>query len=666
MIPPALRFFFASGRGALFALIARNPFRIAVVLLFVLLTSTPAYSQETPDPDNPGEVVESEVVVTAQTVNESLDDPPVFVQVIEMKDYRGRFVTVTDALRQAAGVTTRDFGGLGKASTISIRGSTAEQVVVLVDGVRLNPSTGGGVDLSGISANQIERIEIVRGGDSAFYGEGAVGGVVNIVTKKAGAPKSSSVGASYGSFNTLDAKASHAQRFETGGFLASATYLHSGGRFPYDSDNGTTLDESDDRTRLRKNNAVDDRNLLVKGDWAVSNHLVFSAQNDLHSAIKGVPGLVTFPSEKAWQADLRNVAQVNATLADLPVSGLNFRTALSYRYNQLTFADRLGEQTGVPVQNGYTENEPRVRETIQYIWGAHQIWTLQGEWAKILLRETDNTFGHPERDVWAAALRDQVILWGDRISLVPAVRYDDASDAGSQWSPKFGLHFRPWHWLVLKGNAGRSFRAPNFSELYFNQGFVVGNPDLKPERATSFDAGLQIVTRPVFFEAAWFRSDVEDLIEYTLISGFRYKPLNIGQARTEGAELIATVNPVRYLTASGAYTLTYAIDTTDQENRSGNQIPGRPRNQAFGRIEAGPDFLRAFAEYSYIGPNFITQANTKLLDARKILNTGIVVHPDEQTAFGVEMKNVLDDRAVDVRGFPLPGRSVFVSFEKSF
>ncbi|MCL4233233.1 MAG: TonB-dependent receptor plug domain-containing protein, partial [Deltaproteobacteria bacterium] len=97
-----------------------------------------------------------EYKVTARRVNESLADPPVFVEVIDMSEYEGRFVTTPEVLARAVGVNVRDFGGLGRLSTVSIRGASAEQVVVLVDGVRVNPASGGGVDLSSIPPAHIE------------------------------------------------------------------------------------------------------------------------------------------------------------------------------------------------------------------------------------------------------------------------------------------------------------------------------------------------------------------------------------------------------------------------------------------------------------------------------------------------------------------------------
>ena len=230
---------------------------------------------------------------------------------------------------------------------------------------------------------------------------------------------------------------------------------------------------------------------------------------------------------------------------------------------------------------------------------------------------------------------------------------------------RYGLSTSPP--LGLKGNVGRSYRAPNFSELYFSQGLMVGNPDLKPEEAFHYDAGLRLDFSPwVFVEGAFFRSEVRHLIEYLLISGFRYVPYNFGRATITGIELSWRMQPVDWFSLAGAYTFTDAIDETDDPNRKGKRIPGRPPHVGFARAEGHAGLVRPFVEYNYVGENYITQANTKVLAAREIWNAGVVFVVAPGRRIGWEVKNLSDQRAVDVRGFPLPGRAFYLSLEYGF
>lgn len=606
-----------------------------------------------------------EITVQAGRINESTQDPPAFVEIIEMDQFQGRLISTEEAIRQAAGVNVRSFGGLGATATVSVRGSSADQVTVYVDGVRLNNTVGGGVDLSTIPAAQIERIEVVRGGASALYGEGAVGGVVNIVTKKGTSRPRTTASLTTGSFNTWQLAAGHSQGSDKWDMLVGASLLHSDGNYGFLNDNGTSLDESDDFTDTRINNELDARQLLLRGAWRPTAQIDLAAHNDLYTSESGVPGIVTFPSPHVWQSKLRNLSMVSLALSGLGLSGLSLKTRAGFRYDSSRYRDTAGDQTGVPVASDRAEVEPSVEQSLLYAWGTHQLWTLLGEYRHTELEDDD--FSSPHRDAWAASLGDQVFLWGEILTLTGMIRYDDVSGVDDQWSPKGGLLCRPWSHLAIKGNLGRSFRAPNFTELYLNQGLVIGNPDLQPETSTQYDAGLQAIWLPWFFaEGAYFRNEVRDLIEYLLIGGFRYKPFNIGRARLEGMELSWRVKPAEFLNLSGAYTLTYAIDTTNQRNREDRQIPGRPRHVGFGRLEGRVDIFQPFVEYHYVGGNYLTQANTKLLPERQIWNIGVVHHLKDTMRVGWEMKNLTDEQVVDVRGFPLPGRSLYLTWEAEF
>jgi iron complex outermembrane receptor protein len=631
--------------------------------LFCLLLGGAARAAD--EGDAPPGATLPEVTVTARGLNESTEDPPAFVEVIPMDRFAGRLISTEEALRQAAGVNVRNFGGLGAYSTVSIRGSSSDQVVVLVDGVRLNEAAGGGVNLGAIPPDQIARIEVYRGGESALFGEGAIGGVVNIITRDGAGAPGAHAGASYGSFDTLRLTVSNTAGGEQWRAFAGGSLFHTDGDFPFRNDNGTTLDRRDDFWDVRENNAIDSRNLLLRGGWSPTAQFDMAAHNDLYSAQAGSPGLTTFPSPDAGVKLLRDLSSLSFALTGLGVSGLSAKATLSHRYEWSRFRDDRGEQTGVPILSTRAEYEPAAQQTVSYAWGTHQLWTLTGGWDGLRLRAPE--FGDPSRDSGAGALSDQVQFFAERLVALAAVRYDYFSDFGGQWSPKAGLSGKPWEPLTLKGNVGRSFRAPNFTELYFNQGVVTGNPELKPETSMHCDAGLQAAWRPwFFFEGAWFRNDVEDLIEYELISGFRYKPFNVGQARLEGMELSLRAGWPPHIALSGAYTLTYAIDETDDPNRRGNQIPGRPRHVAFGRLEGRAGPVAPFVEFNYVGGNYVTAANTKLLPERKLWNAGLTISQDASVRLGLEVKNLTDEQVVDVRGFPLPGRAIYTTADCSF
>src|SRR5271157_2619698 len=130
-----------------------------------------------------------EVVVTATRVDSSVLDSPSSISVISAQQVADSGATdVAQVINGQPGVVVNDYGQTGALKTVSLRGSTSSQVLVLLDGIRLNSSVNGEVDLSSIPMEIIDRIEIVRGGESSLYGSSAIGGVINIITKKAEKP----------------------------------------------------------------------------------------------------------------------------------------------------------------------------------------------------------------------------------------------------------------------------------------------------------------------------------------------------------------------------------------------------------------------------------------------------------------------------------------------
>ena len=158
---------------------------IAVLLLFC--AAGPAIAQE-------AESTLDEVTVTATRVEQPTSEVPSSVTVVSAADIEARGAkTVADAIESTAGVTISDFGPDGAQKTATIRGSTSSQVLVLVDGVRVSTAMSGFTDLSTIPADSIDHIEILCSGASSLYGSDAVGGVINIITKKKKAPLTISV-----------------------------------------------------------------------------------------------------------------------------------------------------------------------------------------------------------------------------------------------------------------------------------------------------------------------------------------------------------------------------------------------------------------------------------------------------------------------------------------
>src|SRR2546426_7210050 len=172
-----------------------------VLLTMLLVAPRAAYAQE-PKKLDP-------VIVTATKTETPAEQLGASVSVVTEDDFKTyHYETVEDALRTVPGVEIRRSGSLGKTTSVSIRGANANQVQVLVDGVRVKSPTSGQADLSDMSPDLIERIEVIRGPQSTLYGADAIGGVINIITKKGKGPLSGSVQQEAGKYDTYESRAS--------------------------------------------------------------------------------------------------------------------------------------------------------------------------------------------------------------------------------------------------------------------------------------------------------------------------------------------------------------------------------------------------------------------------------------------------------------------------
>ncbi|MDH3519822.1 MAG: TonB-dependent receptor plug domain-containing protein, partial [Myxococcales bacterium] len=172
--------------------------------------------------------------VQAVRSGELPDAPSSFSSDIDVADFAGESKSVADLLDQAVGVQVRRFGGAGQQSEVSIRGSNGRQVVILLDGVRINSAQSGSVDLSTIPRDLIERIEVVRGGGSVQSGGAAIGGVVNIVTKQARAQPHTSLALARGSFETRQLSASQTGRLQRFDLALGYDFFRTQGDWTYE------------------------------------------------------------------------------------------------------------------------------------------------------------------------------------------------------------------------------------------------------------------------------------------------------------------------------------------------------------------------------------------------------------------------------------------------
>lgn len=671
---------------------------LVIPLVLFFWTSFPWAGQEPSRTEEQIMPILGEVVVEAERelMEEEPRDASAFVTVIRPDRQRYRVSSVPELLKQSAGVDIRQLGGLGSFATVSIRGSTAEQVVILLDGVELNRARSGVVDISQIPLDVVERIEVYRGTSPAKFSNAGIGGVINIITKKGKRRAINNVNLSAGSFGTLDLNATRSESFDGFDYLGFVNMGHSDGDFSYKDDNGTPFFSGDDRITRRKNNEYDQLSAVLNAGVRLEDRTRLEISEIAFYRHQGIPGISAFQSETASLITFRNILSVRLKRQGLGLEALDADAGLSLSVQEQRFEDKKGE-----IGLGNQDNQDRTSALagnvlLRFIpaeWTVMYLNTGAG-WERFRSRNllADDPEGEPQRRFRLfSAFEEEFHAFSDTLILSPSLRYDFYRDkfggAGqTPWtlaerpktktrhflSPKMGIRYEPTKHIYFKANAGRYGRAPNFSELFGDRGIVVGNTALEPEKGINWDGGMGIIGPDLRFikktrlEFSLFYSKIDDLILFIQNSQRTSVAQNISQARIRGHELIWGAELFGLLHVDGAYTFEDARDRSEIAYWKGNSLPGRPRHKFFNREELVYRRWILFHEYHYMADNFLDRANTVKISSRSIHNAGVSFSPVKGLTLTAEVMNLTDEEIFDFIGFPLPGRTYFFKLDWTF
>ena len=661
---------------------------VALLLIgaFLMLPPCPAPAQETKQLE--------EIKVESTPVDEATaQESTTFVSIIKPSESQDRLRDVSELLSESVGVQVRSFGGLGSQSTISIRGSSSDQVTVLLDGIPLNLAQSGFVDLSTLPLEDVERIEVYRGTAPVQYGTGAIGGLVNIVTKRAKGTRAANVDFSYGSFDTYVGNAFYSQQWDRFGVTGFFNYSSSKGDFTYFSDNGTPTNPNDDQELTRKNNDFESYNGFGSFNYEFANGWKLDLSNDFLTKDQGLPGTARAPTTKARLDTDRNITYLKMSKDGLGGTNLNFESKAYFIYQKEIFDDRLGE---IGIGNQYNDNRTYAAglETLYayplntwnllnfVLQGRHETFRSKN----LLPGATDKGDNPQKRLTIIGGISDDIYLFDERLTLLPMVLatyykndfsgtlpfdvFAENVDNQSQdilFDLKMGARYRLTDYLTLKSNLGRYYRIPTFTELFGDRGGIVGNPDLQPEKSINADFGFIFEKRKyrffdrIYFELAGFYSNVDDIIVFVQNSQNTFRAENVNSAQIIGLETSWSFNAWKHLLFSGNLTWQNPKDTSGQKLFNDKQLPGRAKFELFQHTELYFPYFRVFHELSILSQNFIDRANLRKYDSRTIQNAGVIIFPfgKKTLALSFEVKNFTDEQVEDIAGFPLPGRSYF-------
>ena len=631
----------------------KHPIPLLVACGAGLLLSIDAIANETRD----------EIIVTGALAPVSIGDVGSAVTIITRDDIETRQVRyVSDLLRAVPGFAVSHSGVVGSQTQVRVRGSEANHVLVLIDGVRANdPATGDEFRWEYLSTANVERVEIVRGPQSALWGSDAIGGVVHIITRSQGASPGASAYVEAGSQDTFNSALNGSIGGQNWSLGLGIEQLTTGGH-----NVARTGDENDDADILTA---------TLNGRFAPSENVAVTLgarSVDAYSQFDAVDYFVTgLPADSDVATDARqNYLHLGATLgaADARIRHrLNARYFDSENRNLLDGID--DSSTGSDRATAAYQADFRLRESRLSLAVEHERTRFEQRGPVLF----DDPNQDQEADV-TSATADFQGRGGDDITWLLSLRFDDHSDFDDIATGRASIAWTVRDDTTLRANIGTGQKTPTFVERfgYFPQSFV-GNPALKPEYSTSYDIGIDRQIASANLQLSLFHQDLEDEINGFYCENPWPAPCTAtnmgGKSERRGIEAAARWDATDSLSFAATYTYTDAQDAD-----SAGELR-RPRHagslHADYRFADGRGRLALAADYGgtrhdiFFPPwpnpsEIVTLSNYWLVDltAQYALNHTVRLF--------ARASNLLDTDYEQVYGYRTPGRSVYGGIQVRF
>lgn len=522
-----------------------------------------------------------EVVVTATKTKEYRKDVPNSIIIMDEIDIQESTAkSLGELLANELGMDWRTQGNFGGAAEmIHIRGMSSNATQVFVNGVNINSPSLGIADVGRIPLNNIERIEVVKGSGSLLYGSGAMGGTINIITKRPKREKTDlKIGAGYGSEDTYQLLAEQgmflsgdfgyyltASRRETDGFRDNSDLTHNDVSLKLVLDKGDILDIS------------------LYGDYIDREFGRPGVKPPAGTQDYFIGGMKVYNSDAASLLDRGSDEDCHLVLQikskPLEWLGFNFRGDYTKmeNYNYMRYIDFFGN---LPGSKSWTTNEVhgvegnvdfKPFEDAKLLLGAdykdydweNESVDLDATGTEISGTESTTKAGlHTQGTFIEAQYRPYKYF-----KALAGIRHEDHSTFGNEDLPLYALIFNPLKNTVLKLSHGKHFLAPTPNDLFWpDDGFTKGNPDLKPETGWHTDATLEqaLLDDKVFITLSYFRWDVDDKIQWEPDSNGVFSPQNLRSYKADGYEVGTKIGPYYDMTLALNYTYTNA----EEENRA--------------------------------------------------------------------------------------------------
>lgn len=502
--------------------------------------------------DNQEELRAIEITATRTSIED--ENPASALTVITQEEIQQKqHMQVKDILREQLGINVVNVGPLGGTSSVFMRGAAPSSILVLIDGVQVKSNTTGGFDFSNLQMDNIERIEILRGPQSTLWGADAVGGVINIVTKRGKGKPTHSLTFEGGSFATFKETLSSSGALKLFDYSVSASRTDSEGFSAFSEERGATEDDGYQNTTLSSRlgyNFLEDGRVEFIGRYTKARsefdglNLLFVLSDSPNHIQKSETFYFALPVQKSltpwWDAKVNtnmNYDQLDIQDPTFGDSEILSRTFTVDFQNNVEINNFLSAVFGLEYQvtNGYNNSNNIKLENRSY--GYYFQWNFNLE---------------------------------NRLFLTAGFRKDDNSRFDGARTYKFEAAYKIKQWgTKLRAATSSGFRAPSVNEVLFP---FFGNPNIKPEESENWEVGFEqkLIGDRITVGANYFETDFENLIVFDFIS---FIAQNIGSATSKGIESFAKFKILSNLDLTANYTWNQATDDTD-----GSLLTRRPRH----------------------------------------------------------------------------------------
>ncbi len=632
------------------------------------------------------EVVKTEEVVVSATKTEiPVKQVTSAVEIITGEQLQQRRVkTVAEALRLAQGLAVFQSGGPGTLVDVRMRGGTPEQTLVLIDGAIVNSATLGSYDFAHLTTDNIERIEILRGNQSMLWGSDAMGGVINITTKRGRDTPNIGGFFEYGSFNTL----------REGGNLT-------GKKGPLDYALSLSRWDTASFSAINYRRGATERDGYHNWQGSARLGVALPKEGRLEFDFRWMNGIVNLDgfafNFATFQSDPADVLGAKSESKQYILAG-NFTQSISSWWSQkLTLSratDNLVSRSGTVDRNlvtgvagvpfplnseiDTTSNRIEWQHNFQLgkpllLTAGYQFREQQGENIDLITNMT--TIANKIISSNAGFAEAQLNLW-DRLFGTAGIRQDEYNVFGSATTYRVtGGYLHQETGTKLRGSYGTGFRAPTINQLFFPD---FGNRNLRPEKSQGLDVAVDqtLFNDRVVLSVGYFWTRYRNLIlavsdpvacGFTL---FGFCAQNIGLSRATGVEASAKFKLVRDQPWIKSLDLQFQYTYTDAQNLTNSpetQLPKWPLNQWSTILSYQPiEPLRVNLEGRFVGQRFNDTLNEESLPQFYVWNISATYDVNKRIQVYTRADNLFNEKYEEVLFFGTPIRSIFGGVRMNF